>query len=181
MKKTGMSKNATVNPSTTAAVPTSQRIGEDSHQYIADTTKTPFREKLKGFGKNVAGRCARALDKIQNSKTYRGLMMVLSVLDSAASAISRGLWRLLVIGLLALIPLALFPELGEKFPVFFQVSEGIIALFNWMWQAVFGFIRIIVELFTRDFGTASDIFNSIWNDFIGLFQELWNWIQNIPF
>lgn len=179
MKKTGMSKNATINPSTTAAVPKSQRIGEDS-QYIAEA-KTPFREKLKGFGKNVTGRCARALDKIQNSKTYRGLMIVLSVLDSAASAIFRGLWILLVIGLLALIPLALFPELGEKFPVFFQVSEGIIALFNWMWTAVFGFIRIIGELFTGDFGTASEIFNSIWNDFIGLFQQLWSWIQSIPF
>lgn len=172
MKK-GMSTNATVNPSTkTAAVPTSQHIREDS-QYIAEA-KTPLREKLKGFGKKIA-------DRFNTIKPQHIFRYLLSAIDDIASAISRGLWRLLVIGLLALIPLALFPELGEKFPVFFQVSEGIIALFNWMWKAVFGFIRIIGELFTGDFGTASNIFQSIWNNFIGLFQELWNWIENIPF
>lgn len=84
MKK-GMSKNATVNPST-AAVPKSQHIREDS-QYIAEA-KTPLREKLKGFGKNVTGRCARALELdtkypvlIPTQNTSR---LITSVLDWAA-------------------------------------------------------------------------------------------------
>lgn len=180
MKKE-MSKNVTINPSTgTTMVPRSKAIGSDC-QYATKSTATPLREKLKGLGEKMKANCSRGLNKIQDSRVHRFLMIALSEIDDIASAVSRGLWRLLIVGLLALIPLALFPELGEKFPVFFQVSEGIIAVFEWMWTALFGFIRIIAEIFTGDFGTASGIFQSIWNDFIGLFQQLWNWIQSIQF
>lgn len=149
------------------------------------STKIPLREKIKNlvrcFKKRIKKDFETSMNWLSNNKFIQIISRILILLDRIASSISRALWRLLPIGLLALIVLYLNPEIGQKFPIFFQISEGIISVFEWTFKALFGFIRIIYELLTGDFRTSSEIINSLWNNFIELFQQLWNWIQTIQF
>lgn len=157
MKKE-MSK--TSNPSTMVAAPTTNSF----RKKVSDW----WSEKKKFFSKKAP-------------QVNYMLAKVNSGMHNISLDLSRGLRRLLFISLLLMIVMSLNPEFANKFPVLSDMSEGVVSLFEWSYKALFGIVRALVSYITGDIGDASSILGSIWDEFIGLFQTLWNWIQSIQF
>ena len=143
---------------------------------VAAPTTNSFRKKVKDWWSEKK----KFFSKKAPQVNYM-LAKVNSGMNNISNDLSRGLRRLLFISLLLMIVMSLNPEFANKFPVLSDMSEGVVSLFEWSYKALFGIVRALVSYITGDIGDASSILGSIWDEFIGLFQTLWNWIQSIQF
>ena len=143
---------------------------------VAAPTTNSFRKKVKDWWSEKK----KFFSKKAPQVNYM-LAKVNSGMNNISNDLSRGLRRLLFISLLLMIVMSLNPEFANKFPVLSDMSEGVVSLFEWSYKALFGIVRALVSYITGDIGDASSILGSIWDEFISLFQTLWNWIQSIQF
>lgn len=158
MMKKEMSKKC--NPSTIVAAPTTNSFRKKVRDW--------WSEKKKFFSKKAP-------------QVNYMLAKVNSGMHNISLDLLRRLRRLLFISLLLMIVVSLNPDFADKFPVLTDMAGGVVSLFEWTYKALFGLIRAFVLYFTGDVGEAFSIVESIWDELIGLFQTLWNWIQSIQF
>ena len=143
---------------------------------VAAPTTNSFRKKVRDWWSEKK----KFFSKKAPQVNYM-LAKVNSGMHNISLNLSRGLRRLLFISLLLMIVVSLKPDFADKFPVLSDMASGVVSLFEWTYKALFGLIRAFVLYFTGDVGEAFSIVESIWDELIGLFQTLWNWIQSIQF
>lgn len=143
---------------------------------VAAPTTNSFRKKVSDWWSEKKKFFSKKAPKVNYvlAKVNCGMVHI-------SNELFRWLRRLLFISLLLMIVVSVNPEFGNKFPVLTDMASGVVSLFEWAYKALFGIIRAFVSYFTGDVGEAFSIVESLWDEFIGLFQTLWNWIQSIQF
>lgn len=143
---------------------------------VAAPTTNSFRKKVSDWWSEKKKFFSKKAPKVNYvlAKVNCGMVHI-------SNYLFRWLRRLLFISLLLMIVVSVNPEFWNKFPVLTDMASGVVSLFEWGYKALFGMIRAFVSYFTGDVGEAFSIVESLWDEFIGLFQTLWNWIQSIQF
>ena len=101
-------------------------------------------------------------------------VLIFNRVDQVFEALARGLWRLVMIGVLLSVAAHFAPELREQLPMLYSVCDGGMKVLNTLWCVAFHIINMVVG--GESFGELTHLINENWNE---LLREFMTWLATI--